>query len=98
MMFMKPLRIGGLVCGVGVLVLLAAERPGIAQTRPADEKRLEEIEKQIRSLQDAIKGLRAPATQAAAPTTSPTTAPSDDPISRIRDEGFNRSQVMQTLS
>jgi hypothetical protein len=92
-MFMKPLRIGGLVCGVGVFILLAAQRPGVAQTRPADEKRLEEIEKQIRSLQEAIKDLRAPAA-----TTTATTAPSNDPISRIRDEGFNRSQVMQTLS
>ena len=33
------------------------------------------------------------------PTTRPATAPaSDDPIARIRDEGLNRSQVMQTLS
>lgn len=32
------------------------------------------------------------------PATTTTTAAADDPIARIRDEGLNRSQVMQTLS
>jgi hypothetical protein len=39
------------------------------------------------------------ATQPAAQTTSQTSAPdANDPIARIRDEGMNHSQVMQTLS
>jgi carboxypeptidase Q len=41
----------------------------------------------------------APATQLTTAATAPAaTTQSDDPIARIRDEGLNRSQVMQTLS
>jgi hypothetical protein len=38
------------------------------------------------------------AQQPAATAKPPTATPADDPISKIRDEGLNRSQVMQTLS
>ena len=38
------------------------------------------------------------AQQPAATTPQATTVPADDPISKIKDEGMNRSQVMQTLS
>src|SRR5687768_9529691 len=99
---MKRFRMCGWFCAVGVCVLIAAGRTGVGQTAPAAraepvDRRLEEIEKQLRSLQEVVKDLRAPATQAAA--TGPATAPvGDDPASRIRDEGFNRSQVMKTLS
>src|SRR5207253_1328036 len=40
----------------------------------------------------------APATQLTTAATAPSTQASDDPIARIRDEGLNHSQVMQTLS
>ena len=38
------------------------------------------------------------AQQAAQTAATQTTAPSTDPIDRIKDEGMNRSQVMKTLS
>src|SRR5947208_2680858 len=46
--------------------------------------------------------LLVPTQPAGAPTTSPSAAPASgpvaDPVARIRDEGLNRSQVMDTLS
>src|SRR5688572_27729866 len=100
MAVMKRFGVAGVLCGIFVVVLLADG--GMAQvpaTAPAD-RRLDDIEKQIRALQDLVKDLRAPATQrAVAAATGPSTAPvGDDPVSRIRDEGMNRSQVMATLS
>lgn len=70
------------------------------QTRPIDEKKLDEIEKQIEVLKQAVDGLRRPST-AAQPTgasTASASANTNDPMARIRDEGLNRSQVMETLS
>src|SRR5439155_9353312 len=43
----------------------------------------------------AVQPSTSPTTQ---PTTRPATTQSDDPIARIRDEGMNRSQVMETAS
>jgi hypothetical protein len=97
---MKRFRVGGVFGAVCVVVVMVAAELGVAQvpaTAPAD-RRLDEIEKQIRSLQDLVKDLRAPATQRAVATAPSTSPVGDDPVSRIRDEGMNRSQVMATLS
>jgi hypothetical protein len=87
---------------IAVLLPVAPLARGQQAATPED-KRLEAIEKQLQSLQESLKELRGaraatsqPASQAAA--TQPASQPANDPISRIRDEGLNRSQVMQTLS
>ena len=89
--------------------LLAAAPVGFAQSTPSaappQQKLLEDIEKQLQSLKTSVEELKkAPVTNAAPPaTTAPVTPVSrtvntNDPIARIRDEGMNRSQVMDTLS
>jgi len=78
----------------------------------APPDKLTEIEKQIRSLQQAVEEIRrGREPQSTPPGARPSETPSsnrtaaaasasrtNDPIARIRDEGLNRSQVMQTLS
>ena len=88
--------------------------PGASAQAPLPDKKLDEIEKQIQALKQAVEELRRlPQPGAAAPpsadvpsaSTNRVDAPAqsgrtntNDPIARIRDEGLNRSQIAQTLS
>lgn len=78
-----------------------------AQTQP--EKNVDELEKQIQALRQSLDDLRRASTptngvQVETPRSSdvpPTPARrvnTNDPVARIREEGMNHSQVMQTLS
>lgn len=90
--FRKP---GSAIFAAGLL-LLSPSIPTLAQPPPS-QKAIDEIEKQIESLQKSVQELRGTpvvATNAAATSTVNT----NDPIAMIRDEGMNRSQVMETLS
>ncbi|MDB6112084.1 MAG: putative aminopeptidase [Pedosphaera sp.] len=75
-----------------------------AQTGPQAD-RITDLEKQIQTLKQTVEELkRSPSTNAtplsAGVSTNLTSSPSqtNDPIARIREEGLNHSQVMQTLS
>ncbi|HEV3471258.1 MAG TPA: M20/M25/M40 family metallo-hydrolase [Pyrinomonadaceae bacterium] len=48
-------------------------------------------------LAPGLTGARAQQTTPAAPQAAPTPAPLTDPVERIKDEGLNRSQVMETI-
>src|SRR4051794_19013180 len=90
------------LCGVAAAATVAAQprpadstaapqqQPGQSAGQPSAEPLPEKADLHAATLPAAT----APA---AAPATRPATRP-DDPIGRIRDEGMNRSQVMQTLS
>src|SRR5689334_3709093 len=80
-----------LVATLLLLVALASCTP--TTTRPVEtEARPTETGQVESSAQPSIDVAPAPAPEPAPTTTS------TDPIVRIRDEGLNRSQVMQTLS
>ena len=87
-------------CGTPLLILLsilAHARPAIAQAPSFDERaaaierKLEELQRDIRALRDAAKGDDQPAN-------SKRTKANDVDLAKIRDEGLNRSQLMATLS
>ncbi len=99
----KPTIRAALMAG---LCLLASGPLGRAQTPPPKEKLIEDIEKQLQSLKSSVEELKKAPAEAAAPVTPPAagggfssrSTNTNDPIARIREEGLNHSQVMDTLS
>ena len=86
------------------LLVLAMVAGALAQTPP--DKRLDELERQIRSLQQTVDALRRDlkAAEASRPgrrteaAATPASMAGNDALGRIRHEGLKHSQVMQTLS
>ncbi|MEX2141093.1 MAG: M20/M25/M40 family metallo-hydrolase [Pirellulales bacterium] len=79
-----------------LLILRAGERHSPAQSPSFDERaaaierKLQELQNDIRQLREAAKGDDAPKAKL--------TGASDADLAKIRDEGLNRSQLMATLS
>jgi carboxypeptidase Q len=99
------------VLAIGVLILPAA--PNASAQAPPPDKKSEEIEKQVQALKQSVEDLgrillpgetqkqksdSPAATQAAIAAPSSTQEQTKEAIARIREEGLNHSQVMQTLS
>jgi carboxypeptidase Q len=92
---------------LGLSILLAALcfglNPAPAQVPPPETK-LDEIARQIKTLQQAVEELRQSQPAKETPPSKSELAPpsasgrTNDPIARIREEGLDRSQVMKTLS
>ncbi|MEX2016115.1 MAG: M20/M25/M40 family metallo-hydrolase [Candidatus Hydrogenedentales bacterium] len=86
-------------CSTLVLLLLSmfacsrlapAQPPSFDERAAAIERKLEEIQRDIKALREAAKSDEAPQPSRA--------GASDAELAKIRDEGLNRSQVMPTLS
>jgi hypothetical protein len=82
-----------------LLLLTITVRPGsgIAQS-PSFDERAAAIERKLEELQQDIRALRAAAKGDEQPASSKRTKASDADLAKIRDEGLNRSQLMATLS
>jgi hypothetical protein len=68
-----------------------SQQPSFDERAAAIERKLEELQRDIRALRDAAKKDQPPARQKL-------TKASDADLAKIRDEGLNRSQLMATLS
>jgi carboxypeptidase Q len=78
------------------LLILAGVPPATAQS-PSFDERAAAIERKLQELQNDIRQLREAAKRDDAPKPSRTGASEAD-LAKIRDEGLNRSQLMPTLS
>jgi carboxypeptidase Q len=95
---------------LNIALLALTTLSGAFAQAPPKEQLIDDIEKQVQVLKQAVDELRRASqtnrvTQPTAEVPSPSGAAAtgrrtntNDPVARIRDEGMNRSQVMKTLS